>query len=173
MQQRKGKTETNELGTIDLPQAFLDDTPHKVKVEGPSRRDKGQKPVSTGGNNGWVVKFTLLAIVVVVSSYFLVAEHEKNQLEHLREDIVHQQVEPLSREWEERYADLEEKNEKLQAQAQEYEDMKKENERLLENDSHARKLRENQENQITYLKKYKNEIQDRISLLSHALLLEK
>jgi DNA repair exonuclease SbcCD ATPase subunit len=172
---RRNEAYEEEQGTVDLPQAFADDGPtRKVKVEGRQRKQKPKTmDPSSRGNTGWIVTFSLLMIVVLVASYFLVAEHEKTQIEHAREDIIHEQVEPLSKVWEEKYAKLEEENEQMKSHEMEYERMKSKTDKLLENESEQQKQIEKQEAQIQYYKKYQQEIKQRIKLMSRAVLVEK
>ena len=120
-----------------------------------------------------MVTFALLVVIVLVASYFLVAEHERIQMKKFEEHVLHDQVEPLSKEWEEKYGKLQDENERLKQESKDYEMMKKENERMLENESHSDKLRQNEEKQITYYKDYQQEIHKRIQAMSHTLLLEK
>eukprot|EP00934_Nitzschia_sp_Nitz4_P001994 Nitzschia sp. Nitz4//scaffold1_size375055//132931//134143//NITZ4_000252-RA/size375055-augustus-gene-0.714-mRNA-1//-1//CDS//3329540973//1994//frame0 len=181
MQHRKVKKdihgqEEQDLGIADLPQAFPDDDlPVKEKVEEPVRRRQRGKPSSSssGSSSSWVIPFTLLVIVVVVVSYFLVEKHEEARLEHLRKDIVHDQIEPLSKQWEVKYANLQEENENLRSQLQELEELRTENRKLHSGQDNTEQELETQQHLVEYFKKYKVEIKRRIKMMSHSLLLEK
>lgn len=168
MQQRRKNDQ--EIGGADIPQAFPDESPSKVKVEKYHRRKRNGKEQQ---GNGWIITFVLLTTFVLVASYFLVSHHEKLQLEHLRRDIIHDEMEPLSREWEEKYSQLEDENLRLKKEAQEYTRLREENENLMERSSHANKLRGNQNIQIEQLSKYKKKIQENLQLMSKTALLEK
>ena len=109
MQHRRNDGDETGGGLVDFPQAFPDEAPRKVKVEGRQRKRKMRDSSGEGGNN-WIASFGLLMAIVLVASYFLVSHHEQVQLDHLRQDIIHEQVEPLSRDWEEKYSALEEEN---------------------------------------------------------------
>lgn len=171
---RRNEVYEEDQGTIDFPQAFADDGPTKLKVEGRQRPRKLKvAETPSKGNANWVITFSFLMIVVLVASYFLVAEHEKTQIEHVRQEVIHDQVEPLSKEWEEKYGKLEEENERMKSREMEYEKMKSKTEKLLETESEQQKLMEKQEGQIEYYKKYQIEIKKRIKLMSRALLVEK
>jgi cyclophilin family peptidyl-prolyl cis-trans isomerase len=160
-----------EGGCVDLiPQAFPDDTPRKVKVEG---RQRKRVKVAGPPNNGWMVGFGVIMTVVLFAAYFLVTRHEQSQLVHLRESIEHDQVEPLSREWKEKYDRLQEQNEQLKQYSSEYVTMKAENERLNQNQNHADKLRANQDKQIAFQKMWKVGIKQGIKSMAKTLLLEK
>jgi cytochrome c-type biogenesis protein CcmH/NrfG len=173
MQQRRKKDayiDQQETGGVDLPQAFPDESPSKVKAE---KRLRKRKAKESPEGNGWIISFVLLMTIVLVASYFLVSHHEKVQLEHLRQDIIHDQVEPLSREWEEKYTQLEEENVRLKKAAQAFSLLGNENVKLLEEKGHANKLRENQDVQIERLTKYKKQMQESIQLMSKTASLEK
>jgi hypothetical protein len=182
MQQRtKSNTTNNDGGSssiMDLPQAFPDDTPAKLKVEQRSRLSKSRRTPhdsssAAAGGNGWMVGFGVLTLLVVVAGYYLVAHHEQVQLAHMREEIVHSQIEPLSREWEERYSNLEEERDRLTSDAQQYISIKDDNERLVAEHAQFTKLRTNMDNQLEYLTKYKTNIQQSIQQMSKTALLEK
>jgi septal ring factor EnvC (AmiA/AmiB activator) len=173
---RRNEVYEEETGTMELPQAFPDDGPtsRKVKVEGRQRKRKPGTPgQSSRGSSGWVITFSLLTVVVLVAAYFLIAEHEKTQIEHAREDVVHQQVEPLSKEWEQKYAKLEEENEQMKSHEMEYERMKSKTEKMIETENQQKKQIETQLERIEYFKKYRQEIKQRIKLMSHSVLVEK
>jgi transcription initiation factor IIF auxiliary subunit len=112
-------------------------------------------------------------LVVLAASYFLVSHHEKIQIEHVRQDIIHDKVEPLSREWEEKYAKLEEENEILKNESADkatFLDTKVQLEKQLRD---GEKLRETQEDDIKHLTQYKQKMKDDIQLMSKTALLEK
>jgi transcription initiation factor IIF auxiliary subunit len=112
-------------------------------------------------------------LVVLVASYFLVSHHEKAQIEHVRQGILHDKVEPLSREWEEKYAKLEEENKKLKTEAADkanFLDTKEELEKKLRD---GEKLRETQEDDIKHLTQYKQEMKKDIQFMSKTALLKK
>lgn len=167
----------DSAGGLDLPQGFIDERPSKVKVEERQdprrrrRRDRGDD--SNDGNSNWMWTFGLLVVIVLVASYFLIVEHEKVQMKKFEEHVLHDQVEPLSKEWEDKYSKIEDENKRLQQEAKDFDLMKKENERILENESHNNKLRQNEEKQIAYYQDYQKSIHERIQLQSHTLLLEK
>lgn len=167
-----------DQGMIDFPQGFADDGgPRKVKVEeGPQRAGKRKlRPADTDikGNSSWVIKFAILMVVVLIAAYYLVAEHEKSQLEHAREDFVNEQVEPLSKKWEFKYAKLEGENEKLATHEREYLQLKEEHDVLLARESKREERIESLNEKVEYYKGYQVNIQQRIQLMSHALVLEK
>eukprot|EP00980_Cylindrotheca_fusiformis_P005221 scaffold1119_cov120-Cylindrotheca_fusiformis.AAC.1 len=94
-------------------------------------------------------------------------------MEHLRQNIIHDKVEPLSRDWEEKYAKLEEENEelkKLSVDKAEFSETK----RLLEQRfEEAKKIREQQQDDIKHLVQYKEKMKSNIQFMSKMALLEK
>jgi hypothetical protein len=168
------------LAGVDLPQGFSDESPpRKVKVERPpSYRNRGapteqQQQLTSSGGSGWILQFVFLMSIVLVASYFLVAHHEQIQLEHLRQDILHDEIEPLSKEWEEKLEGLQEENDRLKKEAKQYSQLAKENVQLQEEQHQQRKLRDNQDQQIVQLTKYKKKMQENIQHMSKTTLLEK
>ena len=170
MQHRRN--DADEAGGVDFPQAFPDEAPRKVKVEGRQRKRKLRGGDSEGGGN-WIASFGLLMAIVLVASYFLVSHHEQRQLEHLRQDIIHEQVEPLSRDWEEKYSALEEENQRLKREAKEIASLKAENTKMKQDSGSVTKRMEDSKKKMEQLTKYKETMQANIQLLSKTLLLEK
>jgi len=149
---------------VGLPQAFADESPVKLKVETRYRK----RMAKAGENdNGWVAIFVSFVIVVSVVSYCLV------QLEHMRKDIIHEQVESLSREWKEKYSLMEEENERLQKKAKEYIAIKERDEQLQGETERERVEQQKLNKQIDQLTKYKQQMQRNIQLMSKTALLEK
>lgn len=163
----KPDPEAFDGGGMDLPQGFADETSL------PSKRSSSRRRKQDSGGNGWIFGFVFLLGIVVVASYYLVAHHEEQQLNHLREEIVHDQVDPLSREWEEKYADLLEENQKLVTVSEQFSALKEGNERMQEQQHQATKLRQNLDTRIEYLAKYRTTIQESIQAMHKAVLLEK
>jgi hypothetical protein len=154
-------------GGMDLPQGFSDE------ASSLSKRSSSRRRKQDSGGDGWIFGFVFLLVIVLVASYYLVAHHEKKQLNNLREEIEHDQVEPLSREWEERYTDLLEEKKKLVTEAKQYSTLKEDSERIKEQQHQATKLRMNLDKQIEYLAKYRKTIQGSIQDMHKAVLLEK
>jgi hypothetical protein len=151
-------------GGMDLPQGFAEET---------SSLSKSRRRRQDNGGDGWIYGFVFLLVIVLVAGYYLVAHHEKQQLDHLRKKIVHDQVEPLSIKLEEKYAELLEKNKKLVTEAEQYSTLKEDNERINEQQHQANTLRTNLDKRIEYLAKYKKTIQGSIQDMHKAVLLEK
>ena len=164
-----------EQGSIDLPQAFPDDgPPRKVKVESRHHRyNRRHRPSEDNGKSTWILTFALLTLVVFVSAYFLASEHEKVQIEHVRQDILQLQLEPLSREWEEKYARLQDENERLKSHEQEFKRIELENRQLVESQDQERKSRREQNKKMEYYRTYQENIHERIQRVSRTLVLEK
>ena len=154
-------------GGMDLPQGFADDS--SVSSKRSSRRRRKQ----ASGGNGWIFGFVFLLVIVLVASYYLVGHHEEKQLNHLREEIVRNQVEPLSKEWEGKYAELLEEKKKLVTEAEQYSTLKVDNERIKEQQQQATNLRNNLDKRINYLAEYRKTIQGSIQAMHKAVLLEK
>ena len=179
-------------GGMDLPQGFADETPLSSKR--PARRRRKHD----SGGNGWIFGFVFLLIIVLVASYNLVAHHEEKKLNHLREEIVHNQVEPLSQEWEGKFAELLEENTKLVTGAEQFKEdnerikgqllekekelvtedeqystLKEDNARIKEQQSQATELRKNLDKRVDYLAEYKKTIQRSIQEEHKVVLLEK
>ncbi len=175
---RRHEVYADEQGSIDLPQGFPDDgPPRKLKVEAlqqvPGKRRLRPTDPADSGTTTWIFTFSLLMIVVLAISYFLVSEHERSQIERTKQDILHLQVEPISKEWEEKYAKLQEENERLMSHEKDYQRLKLESQQFLEKEENEQKLRAQQSKQIEYYQTYQTEIHERIQLISHSLLLEK
>ena len=167
-----GMDEQETGGAIDLPQAFPDEAPAKLKVEKRQRKRKTKRLQEPAGS-GWMISFGILVTIVVVSSYYLVKHHEKQMMDHLRSDIFHDQVEPLSKQWEEKYALLEEENEKLKREAKDVTGLQHENEELKKENGQFEKLKEQKDTRIERLVKYKKQMQENLQLMSKTILLEK
>ena len=105
--------------------------------------------------------------------FFFATKHEEAQLENLRKSLMKNQVEPIARNWEEKYANLQEENEQLRKQAKELEDLRSKNQRILEKEEELKKLQEDQEKSISYYEKYSKDIHNRIQEMSRSLVLEK
>ena len=103
------------------------------------------------------------------AGFFIMHKHEQMQIQHIEKDVV----EPLTKEWEEKVAQLEEQNKELAQQAKDYFTMKEDYERISEQLRQAGKLRQGYDNEVDYLKKYRKGIQGKIKRLSKTLLLEK
>lgn len=169
-----------ERSSIDLPQAFPDDVPpRKQKGDYYSRQHNrhvtttDREPVHNNGKAAWFITFTLLILVVLGSAYFFASEHEKVQIEHVRQDIFRHKLEPLSRQWEEKYARLQDENERLKSHEQEFKRMQLEHKQLIESQDQQQKSMLEQNKQIEYYRTYQERIHERIKLVSRALLLEK
>jgi len=169
MQQRRRNEVSEEDHGIDLPQAVPDDgvVPSRKRV---------RKRVSTGSthvNMGWILSFGALMAVVLIAAYILMEKHEEQQIQHVKELFVHSQMEPLARQWEEKYAALEEENERLKRQQQAMEKVKEENEDITAEVLGLKKTTDKQSLRIDYLKSYQQKIKQRIKNMSKTLLLEK
>jgi hypothetical protein len=147
----------------------LDDLNKKGPVQ--PRRRRRIKGEAT--ENDWLLRFGLMMFVVLVASYFLVTHHEKIQIEHVRENILHDKVEPLSREWEEKYAKLEEENVNLKIEAADKATFLDSKEQLEKKLRDGEKLRETQEGDIKHLTEYKQRMKNDIQFMSKTALLEK
>jgi septal ring factor EnvC (AmiA/AmiB activator) len=174
MQRRRNDAEADgETGGIDFPQGLHDDSSVKAKA-GKSRSRKVRSATQQDQEGkGFMLKFSFLMTIVLVASYFLIAHHEEMQLEHLRQNIIHDELEPLSREWEEKYAKLEDENAELKRGAKAYANLKEESDRLKEEYSKQQRAREKLDKQIEQLQKYKGNMQDNIKLMSKTALVEK
>jgi hypothetical protein len=163
-------------GGVDFPQAFPDDDidPSKPGLKRARDLKRKMKNDTKRDNNpgGWIVPFLVLFGIVMVGSYYLVSYHEERLVKHLKQDEVTHEKE-LSREFEIKYADLQEENERLKKQIADVDNLKRENEELLEDSIHARSLRENLEIQIERLSNYKKTMRQNIQLMSKTALLEK
>jgi hypothetical protein len=154
-------------GGMDLPQGFADE------ASSPSKRSSSRRRKQDSGGNGWIFGFVFLLVIVLVASYYLVAHHEEQQLNHLREKIERDQVKPLSRELEEKIAELLEENKKLVTEAEQYSTLKEDNERIKEQQDQATNVAKNLDKRVNYLAMYKKAIQKNIQDMHKAVLLEK
>ena len=172
---RRNDGHSQDQGSIDLPQGFPDDgPPQKLKVDHPRHQHRTTDRLSAEpGKSTWILTFTLLTLVVVVSAYLLASEHEKIQIEHARQKILKQQLEPLAREWEEKYARLQDENERLKSHEQQFKRMELENKQLMESQGQEKKSKQQQNKQLEYYRNYQEKIHERIQLVSRALSLEK
>ena len=164
-------------GGVDFPQAFPDDDidpskPGLKRAREAKRKMKNETKRDNQSAGGWIIPFLFLFGIVLVGSYYLVSYHEEQLVKHLKQDVMKHQKE-LSREFEVKYADLQEENEHLKKQIAEVDNLKRENEELLEDSTHARSLRQNYEKQIEQLTNYKMTMQQNIQLMSKTALLEK
>lgn len=121
----------------------------------------------------WVLGFGLMTLGVLIAGYLLMSRHEKVQMESLRENIIHEKVEPMSREWEEKLANLQEENEELKKEVAESSQFKETKSQLEEQIHQVEDIREKQEHDIQHLIDYKRQMQRNIELLSKTELLEK
>lgn len=140
-------------------------------TKGPGRPRRRRRIARAG--NDWLLKFGLMTLVVLTASYFLVSKHEKVQMEHLRDDIIHDKVEPLSREWEEKYAKLKEENEELKKGADDNASFLATKEQLEKQLLEGEQQLEEQENHIRDFVQYKQKMKSNIQLMSKISLLEK
>ena len=167
MQKRRQSAQNDQSsagggGAMDLPQGFVDekeDSRHKLR-----RRKAAQE-----NDTKWLVPFILFFVGVMGAGFFIMHKHEQMQIQHIEKDVV----EPLTKEWEEKVAQLEEQNKELAQQAKDYFTMKEDYERIGEQLRQAGKLRQGYDNEVDYLKKYRKGIQGKIKRLSKTLLLEK
>ena len=107
---------------------------------------------------------------VLVAGFIIMSKHEETQLDHLRKDMFTEKIEPLSREWEEKYATLEEENEKLHKELTSKDDLEKQvekerNESLEQSEKLGKKI-----DQLTWSRQ---KLRDNIQLMSKTALLEK
>ena len=170
----RSKSEKGDTASSEIPQGFTDVAAAAVGASTISNGKKGRKrrqraEVQESNGASWTVQFGFLVILVVAASYYVVSQHEAMQFKKIREEIVHDQVEPLSREWEEKYADLVEENERLKKASTNQQDIDK----LVEEKKQFGELREAMEGKIQTLEHYKRKMQRSIQLLSHNILLEK
>jgi hypothetical protein len=160
-------------GLADLPQAFADEPAHVI---GKRRRQNLQSSAGASSSRSnsiaWVLPFGLLMIGVLVGAYILTSYHEQAVLDQMRKDVKDEE-ETLMKDFEEKNGMLQQENKVLQSQIEEAQKLKIEIELLREEGGHARKLRQNLEHQIDYLKKYKTQMQENIQLMSKTALLEK
>ena len=170
-------TEYTKIDTniaADLPQGFSDDLVSGKGSTVPLTQQPRRRRTRRGDTSSeWIFGFILLTILVLVAGYMLAGHHEELQLKHLREEIVHDQLEPLSKEWEEKYATLQEENLSLLQQAKKYGSMKEDLDSLIEEQKKAKSIRKTLDSQISALTKYKERMQTNIKSLSRIHLLEK
>jgi DNA repair exonuclease SbcCD ATPase subunit len=161
-------------GGMDLPQGFVDEPAH-YKVFGRARNPQQQQlhhHKKTNHQTSWILPFGILMVIVLIAGYSLMAYHEQALMDHLKQDVKLEE-EALSREFEEKYANLQDENQRLQSQIKEAIELKRQNEELVEESNHNRSLRQNYQKQIRQLTEYKQKIQENIQLMSKAILLEK
>lgn len=136
------------------------------------RRNGKQKDV--GGTDGnFITKFILLLIPIVVGGFVLASYHERKQLEKLQDTIVSEQIEPLARQWEDKYSSLEEENGRLLKKTKEYGTIMQEKEQLVQQTTKIQNQLNQNQKRLDYLTKYKTTIQKKIQSDSKARILEK
>ena len=172
---RRTNNNDNDAAGFEIPQGFNDvaaATAESSSSMPNGNRGSPRRRISEdreSNSAGWMVKFGILVVLVVAASYFVVSKHEELQFKKIREEIVHDQVEPLSREWEEKYADLEEENQRLKK----YSTLQGDMDKLLLEKKEFTELRKTMEGKIHSLEQYKRKMQQNIQLLSSTMLLEK
>lgn len=154
-------------GGVDLPQAFADETAHpKAGIR--RARAEQKRRAGNSNNTSWILPFGILMLVVLVSSYFLVSQHEDNLVKHLKSDErIHEQE--MSREFDVIYAELKQENVKLKQQLKHHQELQTENEKAAKDDPQRIDL----EKQVEQLTAYKKKMQENIQFMSKTALLKK
>ena len=175
--QRRRNDSCAEDHCIDVSLGIPDETsaPLRKVITRSVSANKGNRKGSPAGstNAGWIISVSALLVLIIVASYFLIAELEKRHVQNVRKVFVHELVEPLAKEWEQKYATLEEENERLRNEEREVLVMKEENNQMIEREASLKKATGTQRKHIDYLKGYQRKIQRRIQKMSKKLLLEK
>lgn len=135
----------------------------------PRRRRRRERPVP----KEWIFSFGLMMVGVLIAGYILMSHHEKKQLNRLQENILHEKLEPMSQEWEGKYAKLEEDNEVLKKKLADSAQYNESKIQLEEHVHQVESIREKQESDIQHLVEYKRRMQRNLQLLAKTELLEK
>jgi cyclophilin family peptidyl-prolyl cis-trans isomerase len=171
MQRRRNEQCTEDHG-LDLSLGIPDEGATRKIIARSMSGGKSNRHASPGStSSGWIISVSVLMLLIITASYFLIAEVEKRHVQNVSEVFVHKYVEPLAKEWEEKYATLEEENERLKNQETGLQVLKSEGNQMIERE--ASQITENQGKRIDYLKEYQRKIQRRIKKMSKTLLLEK
>lgn len=167
MQRRKNDS------TLGVDSGAIDDAGEKPKVR-KSRSRRRKRVEEDNSNNGWwILKFSVLCSIALVAGYFLVEHHEEKLVAKMRQSVIHDELEPLSKEWEEKYAKLEEENEELQRGAKLNANLNAESDRLKEENTRYEKEMKNRNKKIEQLENQKAKMKENIQLMSKTALVEK
>ena len=165
MQRRKNDS------ALGVESGANDGSGEKPKV--PKTRSRRRKRVEEENNGWWIFKFSLLCSIAIVAGYFLVEHHEEKLVAKMRQSVIHDELEPMSKEWEEKYVKLEEENEELKRGAKLNANLNAESDRLKEENIRREKDIKNRNKKIEQLENYKAKMQENIQLMSKTALVEK
>lgn len=169
MQQRKKNDISSQMEHGMPPEKKGSEAKNSLAGRPRRRRRTPGQPIAIE----WVLAFGLMMVGVLLAGYFLMSRHEKVQMDHLREDIIHEKVDPMSREWEEKLAALEEERDLLKNEVIDLAQFKESKTQLEEQIHQVEDIREKQQHDIQHLIDYKRQMQRNIELLSKTELLEK
>ena len=141
--------------------------------KGYSQRSQQRRDDAKDTSGWWILKFSILVSIVLIAGYFLVEHHEEMLVKKMRQSIIHDEVEPLSKEWEEKYAKLEEENENLKRSATLNDNLRTESDRIKAEYTQQQEATKKLEKKIDQLEKYKAKMKENIQLMSKTALVEK
>ena len=114
--------------------------------------------------------FVVLLLGVLVAGYVVMSQHEEVQLHNLKKEMYANKIEPLSHEWEEKYAALQEENEKLHKELSSNDGLEEE---IKKERNESQEKLELEAKKVQQLQLAKQKLKENIKLMSKTALLDK